>query len=184
MAIENTITTADYLPFESTMTKANNLLKNDKTKLIGIYTIVACNLGLRASDVLVLTWEQLRQSKIVLTEKKTNKTKEVTVNDRIHQLVDKESNNENGSPFITQKGSVITIQHLNVELKKHFKTKGLRISSHTMRKTFGRHVYKINNESEKSLMYLMGIFQHSSLTMTRNYLGITKEEIAQVYLNL
>jgi len=184
MAIKNTITTADYLDFEKTMTKANSLLKDNKTKLIGIYTIVACNLGLRASDVLGLTWEQLRRDKIVVTEKKTNKTKEVTVNDRIHQLVNKESNNENGSPFITQKGSVITIQHLNVELKKHFKTKGLRISSHTMRKTFGRHVYKINNESENGLMYLMEMFNHSSLTMTRKYLGLTADEIAQIYLNL
>jgi site-specific recombinase XerD len=98
--------------------------------------------------------------------------------------VNKYGKGKTGSPFITQKKGVLTVQHLNVQLKKLIKDKGLRISSHSMRKTFGRRVYFQNNESEKALMYLMDLFNHSSMSITKKYLGIRQEELDNIYLNL
>ena len=59
--------------------------------------------------------------------------------------------------------------------------RGKRISTHTFRKTFGREVWKRNNYSEASLVKLSELFKHSSTSITRIYLSITKEEVNDLY---
>lgn len=184
MSLKGTTTTADYLDYEKVMYKANNMLNDDATKVVGAYIIVAVNTGLRCGDVLNLSFEDLKKDTITITEGKTKKTKTIAINDKIKELVNKLGKDKTGSPFITQKGTIITIQHLNVMLKKLLKEKGLNVSSHSMRKTFGRRVYFNNNESEKALMYLMELYNHSSLMMTKKYLGIRQEELNNIYLSL
>jgi integrase len=184
MSLKGTTTTADYLDYEKVMYKANNMLNDDATKVVGAYIIIAVNTGLRCGDVLNLSFDDLKKDTVTITEGKTKKTKTIAINDKIKELVNKLGKDKTGSPFITQKGSIITIQHLNVMLKKLLKEKGLNVSSHSMRKTFGRRVYFNNNESEKALMYLMELYNHSSLMMTKKYLGIRQEELNNIYLSL
>lgn len=184
MSLKDSKTKSDYLDFDRTMNKANEMLKNEATRVIGAYIIIACNSGLRVGDVLKLTFEQLRQDTITIIETKTNKEKTIAINEKIKELVNKIGKDKTGSPFITQKGSIITVQHLNVMLKKLLKEKGLNVSSHSMRKTFGRRVYFNNNESEKALIYLMELLNHSTIKVTRTYLGIRQEELNNIYLSL
>jgi len=184
MSLKGTTTTADYLDYEKVIYKANNMLKDDATKVVGAYIIISVNTGLRCGDVLNLSFEELKKDVVTITEGKTKKTKTIAINDKIKELVNKLGKDKTGSPFITQKGSIITIQHLNVMLKKLLKEKGLNVSSHSMRKTFGRRVYFNNNESEKALMYLMELYNHSSLMITKKYLGIRQEELNNIYLSL
>jgi len=184
MSLKGTTTTADYLDYEKVMYKANNMLNDDATKVVGAYIIIAVNTGLRCGVVLILSFDVLKKDTVTITEGKTKKTKTIAINDKIKELVNKLGKDKTGSPFITQKGSIITIQHLNVMLKKLLKEKGLNVSSHSMRKTFGRRVYFNNNESEKALMYLMELYNHSSLMMTKKYLGIRQEELNNIYLSL
>ncbi len=184
MSLKGTTTTADYLDYEKVMYKANNMLNDDATKVVGAYIIIAVNTGLRCGDVLNLSFDDLKKDTVTITEGKTKKTKTIAINDKIKELVNKLGKDKTGSPFITQKGSIITIQHLNVMLKKLLKEKGLNVSSHSMRKTFGRRVYFNNNESEKALMYLRELYNHSSLMMTKKYLGIRQEELNNIYLSL
>jgi site-specific recombinase XerD len=88
--------------------------------------------------------------------------------------------------FISQKKSVYTVQQINRKLKAVFskEAKELNISSHSLRKSFGRRVYETNNESEKALNYLSELFNHTSLAVTRRYLGIRQEELNNIYLSL
>ena len=58
------------------------------------------------------------------------------------------------------------------------------ISTHSLRKTFGRRVYENNNESERALMLLSEIYNHTNLKLTRTYLGLKQQEIDDVYLNM
>ena len=59
----------------------------------------------------------------------------------------------------------------------------LHISScHSLRKTFGRQVYNMNSEnSELALVKLMELFNHSSVAITKRYLGLRQEEILETY---
>ena len=184
MSVKGTTTTSDYLDFEKMMFKSKNMLGNETTFIYGFYIIIAINTGLRIGDLLKLTYDDLRNDKLTIVEGKTKKTKTIAINENIKELLNKYGKGKTGSPFITQKKSVLTVQHLNVQLKKLIKEKGLKISSHSMRKTFGRRVYFQNNESEKALMYLMDLFNHSSMAMTKKYLGIRQEELDNIYLNL
>ncbi len=86
--------------------------------------------------------------------------------------------------FTSQKGTRFSSQQVNRLLKEHFDSSKGQVSSHSLRKTFGRRVWYNNNQSEASLTYLSDIFNHSSTKTTRIYLGIHAEEIADIYLNL
>lgn len=186
MANNTTHTTSDYIPFDTAIITGQKLLKNDKTKVMGLYIIASINLGLRVSDILSLTIEQLRADKIQIKEKKTNKFRELAVNDYIHEAVAKFDDGVKGLVFISQKGSVFSTQQINRKLKVVFEklSKTINISSHSLRKGFGRAVYVRNNESEKALMYLSELFNHTSISVTRKYLGIRQEELNNIYLTL
>lgn len=71
---------------------------------------------------------------------------------------------------------IATKYQLNIPLSE--------VSSHIFRKTLGRNVWSKNNYSEKSLILLSELFNHSSVAVTKIYLGIKQQEIGDVYLNL
>ena len=59
---------------------------------------------------------------------------------------------------------------------------GQCLSCHSLRKTFGRQVYTMNGEnSELALVKLMELFNHSSVAITKRYLGLRQEEILETY---
>jgi integrase len=77
---------------------------------------------------------------------------------------------------------------VNVELKRIFKKYGIElegnVSSHMFRKTLGNRVLKLNNYSNESIVLLMELFGHSSVALTKRYLGIREREILDVYDSL
>ena len=183
MSLKNSITTADYIEYDTAIKTAKELLANPKTELIARYILVAINTGLRSGDILRLNYSDLRKDKLSIIEQKTGKHKVIALNPSIRAIIPKESSK---GIFTTQKGGTITIQHLNRLLKKTFpeESQTLNISSHSLRKCFGRRVFTNNNESEKALIYLMELFNHTSLIMTSRYLGIRQEELDDIYLSL
>ena len=85
----------------------------------------------------------------------------------------------------SQKGTTFSIQRINVmlkEVKKKYRLHVGNFSCHSLRKTFGRQVYNMNNEnSELALVKLMELFNHSSVSITKRYLGLRQEEILETY---
>ena len=76
------------------------------------------------------------------------------------------------------------IRTINKQIKLYAAKAGIRgkrISSHTMRKTFGRICWDRNNQSEACLVRLSSLFNHSCVSTTRIYLSITKEEVDNLY---
>jgi len=87
------------------------------------------------------------------------------------------------------KQKAMNIQYLNRQLKEIAKRYDLpvtknSISTHIFRKILGRHVWAKNGYSEKSLLLLGELFNHSSIKITKVYLGIKEEELGDIYLNL
>ncbi len=68
------------------------------------------------------------------------------------------------------------------EIKKKYRLHVGNFSCHSLRKKFGRQVYNMNNEnSELALVKLMELFNHSSVSITKRYLGLRQEEILETY---
>jgi integrase len=58
------------------------------------------------------------------------------------------------------------------------------VNSHSLRKSFGFWVWHNAEDKEKSLVMLMTIFNHSSVAITKKYIGLMDEEIESVFNEL
>jgi integrase len=176
-------TTSDYVEFERAHYVASRLV--EEKKIIGLYILVAIYTGLRIGDILKLKFQDFNKDTLVVIEGKTGKHRSIKINQKIFTAIEKFPYRE-GFIFKSQKNQVYERQSINRLLKKVFKkeAKTLNISSHSLRKSFGRQVYTQNGSSENSLVYLGELFNHSSLMITRRYLGIRQSEMDNIYLNL
>jgi integrase len=195
MSKQGSITTANYIDYDKALNKGLSLMEQKidcfyfnyskmyREEIIGFYIITSINVGLRIGDILELTFEDFRKGHKTFREQKTGKAKTVVFNETILKAFNKSyfSSNRTGYVFTSQKGSVYSRQQINRLLKEIFKSKDKNISSHSLRKTFGRRVYEKNNESDKALLMLNEIYNHSSIAQTRKYLDITQDEINSVY---
>jgi site-specific recombinase XerD len=76
---------------------------------------------------------------------------------------------------------------LRLFLKNTNTTCGLgvkNISTHSLRKSFGKHVYESNQCSDRILTLLSEISYHSKVAITRKYIGLVEEDIIDVYVSL
>jgi integrase len=187
MSLKNSTTTSDYLNFDSTLNKAMKIIKNDRNYKIGFLVILGINTGLRISDILKITFEDLKNDSISLIEKKTGKKRIIKINDNIKkalEIVLERNTNNSDNIFKTNQNTIYSRQYINRKLKEIFGSKNLSISTHSLRKTFGRQVWINNGESEKALLYLSELFNHSSPAITKRYLGIRQEELDDIYMSL
>ena len=187
MAQKGNLTTADYLEFDSTLNKAFKMMKDNKNYKIAMLTILGINMGVRISDLRNLKIEDISNDNLIFTEQKTGKSREIKLNDNIKRALNlyKDIDGRDiGYIFNTNQGTVMSVQYLNRKLKALFGKKGLNVSSHSLRKTFGRRVWENNNMTDKALIYLSDIFNHTSVSITRIYLGIKQQEIDEIYMSL
>jgi len=186
-----------------TIKSIRSILKSQsvRNELLFIFGI---NVGLRISDILKLKIEDLVKSNfktvkdyVIITEKKTGKTKKFYIGDIVKKVIEnyiKELSNldMNNYVFQSRKGEnmPITRQRAYRILNNAAEIVGLveknekgviisgEIGTHTLRKTFGYHAY----QNGSSLELLMDIFNHSSKSQTLRYIGITEEQKREVYL--
>ena len=190
MSLKYSTTTADYLVWSDAMNLIRKLAKDENYKM-SLLIALGCFTGLRISDILALRWEQiLSTEEFTIIEKKTGKKRVLRLNSQLQQHI--QECYEHIKPIsvkspilVSQKGTVFTIQRINVilkEIKQKYRLKVKNFSCHSLRKTFGRQVYNMNSEnSELALVKLMELFNHSSLAITKRYLGLRQEEILETY---
>lgn len=80
---------------------------------------------------------------------------------------------------------VMTTQRINVRLKEIKKCYNIKIdnfSCHSLRKAFGRKVFESSGENaQMALVKLSELFNHSSVQITKIYLGLREEELLEAY---
>lgn len=190
MSAKYSNTTADFLSWDQNLNLIRKLF-DDKEYKISLFIAVGSFWGLRVSDILNLNWNDiLDKDEIVLVEKKTGKTREIKINQQLRQHIKecfyciKPASVEH-SVFLSQKNTTYSIQRLNTifkTLKSKYNLKVGNFSTHSMRKTFGREVFnKAGTNAELALVKLSQIFNHSSVIVTRRYLGLTRDEMLQTY---
>jgi integrase len=144
---------------------------------IGVFT------GLRISDLLGLRYCDFVEGRIItITEKKTNKVRRIKLNEDLLDLINRIKTkqvikDDSQFIFVNRYGTKpIDKSWINVSLKKILKKYKVsvegNVSSHMLRKTLGRRVLELNNYSDQSIVLLMELFGHSSVGITKRYLGI------------
>ena len=190
MSLKYSTTTADYLIWSDAMNLIRKLAK-DRNYKISLLIALGCFTGLRISDILSLRWKQiLDTSEFTITEKKTGKQRTIRLNPQLQQHIREcyghiQPLGINAPILVSQKGTIFTVQRINIilkEVKKKYRLHIGNFSCHSLRKTFGRQVYNMNSEnSELALVKLMELFNHSSVAITKRYLGLRQEEILDTY---
>lgn len=190
MSLKYSNTTADFLEWEEAMNLIRKLFK-DENYSMSLLIALGCFFGLRISDILSLRWNQiLNVNEFTIIEHKTGKKRTIRINAQLKRHITdcyKAMNpiGCNAPILVSQKRTVYSIQRINIilkELKQKYRLHIENFSCHSLRKTFGRQVYNMNNDnSELALVKLMELFNHSSVSITKRYLGLRQEEILQAY---
>lgn len=139
---------------------------------------IGINTGLRISDIIDLRIEDLKgRTYIRVYEGKNKKMRTVQLPHLMADIADYlDDMPDEGWVFPSRIGDkhITTTQAYRILVKAADYLGRNDIGTHTLRKTFGYHYYKkFNNIAE-----LMEIFNHSSQSITRKYIGLRDEEIA------
>ena len=190
MALKGQKTTTSFIEWNILMQLILKLQRDNEYKFCLLISI-GCFTGLRISDIQALRWEDILDKDVLcVTEKKTKKYRKIKINADLKDIIIKCYALMKNPPIenfvlVNKYGTkAIRIQWVNEKLKRLFLEYGVKCdhaSSHTLRKTFGRKVWELNDHSDKSLVLLSEIFQHSSVQITKRYLGIKEEELFDVY---
>ncbi len=158
------------------------------------------NTGLRISDILALKWKNfLNGSKLLkageqldVVEIKTKKVKTFVINKSVAEALklyydSLDSVSPEDPVFLsrkTAKGELKPITRIAAwqMLNRYANMVGLDegIGTHTLRKTFGYHLYK----KGVALDYIQKMLNHSSPAITLRYIGITQEQLNDIYVEL
>lgn len=154
--------------------------------------VLGINSGLRISDLLKLRISDISdkgkiKDRIRLREKKTNKCKDFPLSNStksaLKEYLKTREYSENEPLFISRKNKGFLLRQQAYKIINDVaKSVGIKekIGTHTLRKTFGYHAY--NNGYDITL--IQKLFNHSSPAVTLRYIGITQDEMDDVYLSL
>ena len=167
------------------------LLKQQNLRDYCLFT-VGINSGLRISDLLKLVVSDVIENnkvkdRIRLREKKTNKFKDFPLSDNtksaIKEYLKTREYKLNEPLFISRKNKGFLLRQQAYKIINDVaKSIGIKekIGTHTLRKTFGYHAY--NNGYDIAI--IQKLFNHSTPAITLRYIGITQDEMDDVYLSL
>lgn len=161
--------------------------------------VMGINSALRISDMLALTLGDVLGDRgklldaIELKEQKTGKVKRFPINKSIREalavyLKERGVFDHAGDPdrlaplFLSRKGGALSRWRARRILSDAGEAVGLdSIGTHSLRKTFGYHVYK---RSGGNLGLVQKLLNHSSSGDTLRYIGIDREQMDDAYLEL
>jgi len=170
--------TSDRLDLDFLQLHCENLDLSDNNNLnFWLYCFISMRTGLRSIDILNMKVSNISftDRRVTLVEKKTKKLVQAPLPKAI---LDKINKNNEFVIWNEKYKTNVSLMTINRRLKNIFKDSNLNISSHSIRKATARRVYeKTNNDIIKAMIFL----NHSTPTMTKNYLNITKEEKQSLY---
>ncbi|MAD46396.1 MAG: integrase [Oceanospirillaceae bacterium] len=148
---------------------------------------IGLNLALRISDLLSLTYEDVSGEKLKIVEGKTNKLREIVINQAARQVIERRRARHPDHIYLFQSDSnrsrtMIKPIDRSVVSRK-FKEVGeqnsikMHLNTHSMRKTRGWMMH----QAGVSIEQICKVLNHSSPAVTMAYIGITQADIDRTY---
>ena len=188
---KTTTTSMEWDQFKSLISK----LERDGEYKFCLLVAMGVFTGLRISDLLQIKFNQFIGTDFLnIIEKKTKKDRKIKINLDLKEMVERiklkmNVTNDEQYIFVNKYGTKpIDKSYVNVKLKELFNKYDIHlegnVSSHLFRKTLGNRALKLNNYSNESMVLLMELFNHSSPSTTKRYLGVRDSEIQSIYDSL
>jgi len=184
------------------MAEVEAIKDRDKVQLISHLLEIRCskqmaeiwgiglNLALRISDLLSIKFSDITDERLILIEGKTGKRAEIKLNNKVQILINDIRLRHPSHRFLFQ--SYRNQQSLNREARpltrkavaKAFKIVGdelgIRLGTHSMRKSRGYHLFKKTNDITR----VMRMLRHNSQSTTLRYIGLTQENVDRDFCEL
>jgi integrase len=138
--------------------------------------VFGINTGLRIQDILNFKVKDVSGEQIVMTEMKTGKRKIIQLNPPLQREIKKYTANMNPDDYLFP-----SRQGKNKPLKRDMAYKIMRkaadefdlvdIGTHTLRKTFGYHMY----QKTKDITMVQRLLNHSDKSITMRYIGMDQD---------
>jgi integrase len=159
--------------------------------------VLGINSAFRIGDLLRLTVGDVvtkgkLKKRLVMREQKTKKNRQIALNDAASKVLENFlrsrgpiknlSLSDPLFPSSTSPDHTICRQRFHQILKEAATELGLdSFSAHSLRKTFGFHVYKA---SGNNIALVQKLLNHSSSSVTLRYIGVDQEDMDDACLNL
>ncbi|KAE9649534.1 tyrosine-type recombinase/integrase [Pseudomonas sp. PB106] len=141
------------------------------------------NTALRISDLLSLTFDDVKGNELVIKEAKTSKTRSIDLNTSAKAIIGRRRAAHPTHTYLFEvdsnraKGKAVS----RIAVANAFKAVGdemsLQLGTHSMRKTRGWLMYN----GGASIELICKVLNHSSPAVTMAYIGITKAEVDATY---
>ena len=175
--------TSDYLTTDE-LKRLNRYFQKEQNYQMALLIEFGFRTLLRYSDISRITWDGiLNKDELVLIEKKTGKKRSIKIG-AVLKLLLLEYYELIQQPELHSTIFNYSLRHTNRLLQFGARFIGIRkkrVSTHSLRKSGARFLYDENRRSEDVFLKISMILNHSSTQVSRRYLGITKEEISNVY---
>ena len=143
------------------------------------------NTALRISDLLNVRFSDIADGLLIVCEQKTGKRRLIKLNDEALQVVKRRQRINDEYLFQAKRRNVkepkpVSRQYVAEAFRQVGDHLGMRLGTHSMRKTRGYHLL----QSGIGIELISRMLNHSSPTVTMRYIGITQENIDQTYVEL
>lgn len=170
----------------------------DKSQRDWLLFLLGINSGLRISDLLALKVLDVKdKERVTIREVKTGKAKDFPLADSCRKAIaeylkanslpddaplfcSRKKTKEGAYRAISRQQAYDIINDAAEKVGVSTKENPVAIGTHTLRKTFGYHAYKAGHDITR----IQQLLNHSAPSVTLRYIGITKDELDKVYINL
>lgn len=141
------------------------------------------NTALRISDLLSLTFDDVKGDKLTIKESKTGKNRSIDLNSAAKAIIGRRRTAHPTHTFLFEvdsnraKGKAVSRVAVAAAFKAVGDEMSLQLGTHSMRKTRGWLMYN----GGVSIEMICKTLNHSSPAVTMAYIGITRAEVAATY---
>lgn len=159
-----------------------------------------CHVALRRGDLLNLRWSDIVEdvddeiipvNSFIIKEGKRGAIRKITLNESIRNHIKRyyDSLNVNLVEYVfsNRDGDQMSDRYFNAELSrinKRYKLGVSTFSTHSFRKTWARHLWDKNGQTDGILSKISHAIGHKDTATTRIYLGIKDQEVVDLYCGL
>ncbi|PEO25831.1 site-specific integrase [Bacillus wiedmannii] len=143
----------------------------EKSERNYILFVMGINTGLRISDILKLKVGDLKGSHISMREMKTGKQKRIQITAALRRELKWYIEDMEDDEYLIKSRQGKNRPIGRSMAYKILSTTAAEFGTHTLRKTFGYHMYM----QTKNIALLMEIFNHSNQRVTLRYIGVNQD---------